>query len=820
MTQFAITVTDNNAVCTHQRGILTAGMTGAGITVTFHEAWDNLQRMAVFRCGDTVVDAPMAGDSVSIPPKALLPDEILYVGLYGTDGESVVIPTVWAELGLVEDAADPSGDESTDPALPIWAALQAQIEAMEVPEDVLRSTPQTLTPAQQTQARANIGASSQQDMDAVHVEVSAMPERVKQEVMASLLKFEASGDFVEFTPKEGAQLKVVSHYEQIVSSNCTYLYHVNSKNLFDFAGILGGAGTVFEKNGLRAVINDDATVTVTGTNTSADWTNIIFKQSPNIDGKYVAFPPGTYTVPRGLTLGLRSKGSGSGGTLVEGVGLGNKTGTITVDDWFVIDSFYIAYAGGAASNVTLPLVLVRGATLPTSDYGYSGNIYEIKTDTDPGIFDWSTGQVSDTDGNYVETWTTPAITALPGTNYIWSIGGTTEVSGASNFMGTANVTDAFTADGWGLPVLKLTGNTTAMTKDNPVTLNYTYGTLKGTCTCKWQGASSLAYPKKNYTIQFDQAFEASTGWGAQSKYCFKANYIDHSHARNLVNAKLWGQIVRSRSAVPARLSGLINCGAVDGFPVLITLNDDFHGLYTLNIPKDGWLFGMGSGEGECILCADAWNDATGFKTSALVDEDFSLEYVTDEDNADWVAASLNRLINACINSNGADLDTTIAQYLDWDSAIDYYIFTVLAEGQDMTRKNYILVTFDGTKWFFSAYDMDSTHGLYWNGQSFYAADVNPTFASYAKEHRVMELIKTYKKDALKARYAQLRETVLSESNLATLVSNFTGKIPSPVYLQDVKKWPMIPNSSVNNAAQIRDYYRMRVACADAWMEAL
>ena len=166
MTQFAITVTGNQAVRTHQAGILPAGMTGAAVTVTFDEAWEGLQRMAVFRCGKTVVDVPMA-DTAAIPPKALLPDEKLYLGLYGTDGTTTVIPTVWVELGLVEAAADPSGDESTDPTLPIWATLQAQIDGMEIPEDVLRSAPQTLTQAQQTQARANMGAAAQTDMDAL-----------------------------------------------------------------------------------------------------------------------------------------------------------------------------------------------------------------------------------------------------------------------------------------------------------------------------------------------------------------------------------------------------------------------------------------------------------------------------------------------------------------------------------------------------------------------------------------------------------------------------------------------------------------------------
>ena len=158
--------------------------------------------------------------------------------------------------------------------------------------------------------------------------------------------------------------------------------------------------------------------------------------------------------------------------------------------------------------------------------------------------------------------------------------------------------------------------------------------------------------------------------------------------------------------------------------------------------------------------------------------------------------------------------------LDWQSAIDYYIFTVLIAGHDMTLKNYLLVTYDGTKWCFGAYDMDCTYGLTWDGKTWLSSDATPTFTSFAEQHRVMELITLYKKDELKARYSELRKTVLSESNLATVFANFAGQIPEVVYLQDAKKWPLIPNTSTNDIAQIRDYYNMRLEFVDAWIEGL
>lgn len=388
---------------------------------------------------------------------------------------------------------------------------------------------------------------------------------------------------------------------------------------------------------------------------------------------------------------------------------------------------------------------------------------------------------------------------------------------------------------YGLPVLYLTGDTSpiAISKDNKVTLTYTYGERTGTCTLKGQGATSYKKAqalvnagkagKFNYTINFDTAFEAADGWGAQKKYCLKANWIDHSHSRNVVSAKLWGLIVKSRATANANLSGLVNGGAIDGFPIVIMLNNEFHGLYTFNIPKDGWMMGMveDTTKQQALLGANDHLTATQFKgESAGNDADFELEFVSDEDNADWVTPSLNRLINACIDSWGGDLDTTVAQYLDWDSAIDYYIWIVVCKGTDMVDKNYLLSTFDGTKWHFSAYDMDSTYGLNWDGSGLTRAVSNVNFEECATTHRVYELIKRFKTNALKARYATLRANTLSETRICQYFENFAWAMPSPVLVEDVKLYPTILGSGVNGIDQICRWVRQRLEKCDEWINAL
>lgn len=112
--------------------LLTAGMSKA-VTVqfVFSPDWDGLTKTAVFSNGKTTVDVLAAnwdGDTVPIPHEVLaVPGRHARVGVYGADESGVVLPTVWVSLGKVQPGADPSGDASADPSLPVWAQLQKQI---------------------------------------------------------------------------------------------------------------------------------------------------------------------------------------------------------------------------------------------------------------------------------------------------------------------------------------------------------------------------------------------------------------------------------------------------------------------------------------------------------------------------------------------------------------------------------------------------------------------------------------------------------------------------------------------------------------------
>lgn len=359
--------------------------------------------------------------------------------------------------------------------------------------------------------------------------------------------------------------------------------------------------------------------------------------------------------------------------------------------------------------------------------------------------------------------------------------------------------------------------------------------FKGYVDIKCQGTSSMAYPKKNYTIKMFSDETRSTklkkdfkGWGKQSKFCLKANYIDHSHARNIVSAKLWGQVVKSRSdfdSLPEELKTSPNYGAVDGFPIKVYYNNTYEGVYTWNIPKDGWMNNMDDKlDTHCILCGEEYVSGCfrSANASAWSDE------LHDTMPAN-IVTSFNNFQNFVINSSDDDFKTGLSNYADVNSLIDYYIFQYVICGLDSMGKNQLFFTYDGIKWIASSYDMDSTFGLYWNGQRFVSAtyrmqedyESGSHTTSYNNKGNLLYVrMEELFCDEIKARYTELRAGVLSYANIVNEFERFMDTIGKDLYAEDLTIYTGIPSGSTNNIQQIRNYTRDRLTYVDAQIEAL
>ena len=330
------------------------------------------------------------------------------------------------------------------------------------------------------------------------------------------------------------------------------------------------------------------------------------------------------------------------------------------------------------------------------------------------------------------------------------------------------------------------------------------------CAIKVQGASSAYYPKKNFTVKFykdaemDSKLKVDFGWGKENKYCMKANYIDFSQARNIVGAKLFTQLVQSREYINSGLSLAPNYGVIDGYPVLVYINGNFHGIYTMNIPKDEWMFAMEGEEDskEAILMADAWSDSVSLYEK--IGEDYSsfgweLEYCSTEDDT-WVRESFNRLITLLNCGNKRVIKNELKNHLDIEAAIDNMLYTYFLSAADNTAKNILWATYDGEIWIPSMYDMDGTFGIFWNGEPVesrtYPSIVEQGSFNIPGMKLYTILIECFA-DEVEERWIELRQSILTIENTTKVFNEFFAKIPDVAYESDALKWEGIPYIDVN-----------------------
>lgn len=404
--------------------------------------------------------------------------------------------------------------------------------------------------------------------------------------------------------------------------------------------------------------------------------------------------------------------------------------------------------------------------------------------------------------------------------------------------------DSRSVDISGIPCVHFIGTLPTSKDDGNVKVKYIFSNgaerFNGFATLKVQGNSTAAYPKKNFTIKLysDAACKKKVkvsfnDWGEQNKFVLKADWIDISHARNIVSARLWSDIVSSRASygdLPELYRASPNNCQVDGFIIKVFVNGVYHGRYSWNIPKDPWMFNMDDSLAEhSVLCGEDYNSSC-FRAAANINgSDW-----TDEIHEDNVPAAIttrwNQVINFVRTSTDAEFVAGLDSYINLDSLIDYYLFAYVDCGLDALGKNQIYITYDGVLWYASMYDMDSTWGLYWNGSSFVSAEYRMQEDYEVGKHgtsnllfdRLVSLFPT----EIKARYAELRAGVLSEPYLKEKFREWCDVSSADLVAQDYASttangaYTGIPQKTTNNYTQISNFITARLTYVDAQIENL
>ena len=379
-----------------------------------------------------------------------------------------------------------------------------------------------------------------------------------------------------------------------------------------------------------------------------------------------------------------------------------------------------------------------------------------------------------------------------------------------------------------VPTVYITGEVPTKKENVKAKIEYISKTHRFTAYMKYklQGSYSLTSPKKNFTIQLfkdknrlNPYYENFKGWGKSNRFVLKADYFDITHARNIVCAKLWSKVVQSRpdyESLPEELKNSPNHGATDGFPILVYLNNEFQGMYTLVIPKDAWMFGMDkNNENHVVLNAEN-NDNRN--------EDFSINPCNF--NAPWSGkdgeywsyeVGSNALESWMGLYQGFDNYEQLQKSLDISSAIDYYIFQSVTFNLDGLAKNMNLITYDKVKWYLSVYDLDSTFGL--TADQNYSEYVEAWTGDYPylnQYSRLWEYINVHYMAQLRERYTELRKGALSYASIAKEFEDFIGIYGEDEYIKDVSVYPDIPHVAYNNLNNLRTFIAARLEFLDSY----
>ena len=352
-----------------------------------------------------------------------------------------------------------------------------------------------------------------------------------------------------------------------------------------------------------------------------------------------------------------------------------------------------------------------------------------------------------------------------------------------------------------------------------------------------QGNSSRNYPKKNLKVKFFEdkdcksklKWRPKADWNENSKFNIKANYVDATQARNLVNASLVRDAMEvtpfANNQVANKLLKTQNLGQMEGFPIELSFDDGYYGLMTFNTKKDDKPFGMDSDNKahEAITNESESSSENLNNPQDQIDGKHFSTVLQKNVNPD-VQANFTKFLTFINTANDADFKAHIGDYIDLYSVINLYLFGVWSYEWDYYNKSEILLTYDsGKSYYMLAYDLDSTWRMWWDGSKLLENDV-ADFATANKSwiegngNKLLNRIYQLFKPEIKAQWQKLRASVWTNSRAVNAFKKFIRSVPEDAYERDQTKWTDIPSKSITNFAQIQQAIIERGNAMDNFME--
>ena len=374
----------------------------------------------------------------------------------------------------------------------------------------------------------------------------------------------------------------------------------------------------------------------------------------------------------------------------------------------------------------------------------------------------------------------------------------------------------FNYDNKTLPVIRMYGDTSKMTLETPVTMRIKYTSPNEDkygqsfdlpyCSVNWQGTSSLQYVLKNFTARLKDENMAVYEYSPyvngikEDVYCFKADYMESTHSRNVGIAKFVNSCLYDTKN-PMQLKDPNIRNSVNGFPCLMYINDELQGVYNFNLDRYSTKSFGYTDEDKCLVyevsansdtTAGAfykWTEESGKDKLSYYKSDFECLYPPTRAAGNDNMSELIRLIEWVNDSSDEDFKDNFNRYFNKEYVLRYYLFVLVFGAVDSLGKNMKLATWDGLTWYPQVYDADTTIGLDNTGFLKFDMDIemgdenvfNTTGSVLWR--RIVELFQ----EELKHEYSLMRQDRFTVDNIMKyMYDEQISQIPATFYNRDMQ----------------------------------
>lgn len=348
---------------------------------------------------------------------------------------------------------------------------------------------------------------------------------------------------------------------------------------------------------------------------------------------------------------------------------------------------------------------------------------------------------------------------------------------------------------YGLPVLHLNTDP-GLNEDEytPATITYQGHTYTG-AEAKHRGATSQWYPKRSFTLKFtkeDKFNEPARAFLKKRKITLITSFDDNSYLRQRLGYELWNRLDPSAHI------------RVQSYNVVVYLNGEYHGLYTLADHVDGYLMEDFGYDQEGNLYKARSYDANFRTTSGVaftpegmpvpkgtLHDGFTKEEGTPEDGQPGAFDDLDALVTWASGSSAAEFARTIDSTLARKEYEDWWIWVSFILADDSAGKNsyhYHDPLRADAVWHFVPWDLNASFGQDW--KTFRTpATSSPPDAWFRSVNNLFDRILSDPNmgPALEARYGEELRGPLAADTIVELFDGFAREIEESA-LRDEQKW--------------------------------